>query len=115
MFDIGWQELALTGVVALVVLGPEELPGLLRTAGKLMRKARQIANEFRASLDELADEAELEEFRRNARKIAAEKQPLLEEDEEEVEETAKLTAQHVGQPAENPVAPVKAEEERKDV
>ncbi len=81
MFDVGWQELALTGVVALVVLGPKELPGLMRTAGKLMRKARNIANEFRMSLDELADEAELEEFRAHAKKFANEKEPVLENPE----------------------------------
>lgn len=84
MLDIGWQELALVGVVALVVLGPKELPGLMRTAGKLMRKARNIANEFRMSLDDLADEAELEEFRANARKFANDKEPVLEEPKPEV-------------------------------
>lgn len=80
MFDVGWQELALTGVVALVVLGPKELPGLMRTAGGLLRKARMIAHEFRVSLDELAEEAELEEFREKAKKIAGEKEPLLEDE-----------------------------------
>lgn len=110
MFDIGWQELALTGVVALVVLGPDELPGLLRTAGRLLRKARQIANEFRTSLDELAEEAELEEFRKKARQFAGEKQPLLEEDAEEVEETATLATQ----PADKPAATPNPAEERKD-
>ena len=105
MLDIGWQELALTGVVALVVLGPNELPGLLRTAGKLMRKARLIANEFRNSLDELAEEAELEEFRKKARDFANSKEPLLEEDEPEVKTL-------ISPPAEGSTS-VKPEEERK--
>lgn len=77
MFDIGWQELALTGVVALVVIGPKELPGVMRTAGQLLRKARLIAHDFRLSLDELAEEAEIEEFREKAKKLAAEKEPLV--------------------------------------
>ena len=77
LLDIGWQEFVLTGVVALVVLGPKELPGVMRTAGGLLRKARMIAHEFRVSLDELAEEAELEEFREKAKKIAGEKEPLL--------------------------------------
>lgn len=104
MFDVGWQELALTGVVALVVLGPKELPGLMRTAGKMMRKARQVANEFRLSLDELADEAELEEFRKHARKFANEKEPVLEE--EELEDRA------IAAPVQTPVTSSKPQEQK---
>lgn len=66
MFDVGWQELALTGVVALLVLGPKELPGLMRTAGQLVRKARLVAHDFRLNLEEMAEIDELEEYRRNA-------------------------------------------------
>ncbi len=68
MFDVGWQELALTGVVALVVLGPKELPGVMRTLGQIVRKVRLVAHDFQMNLEELADDAELEEFKRNALK-----------------------------------------------
>lgn len=90
LLDIGWQELVLTGAVALVVLGPKELPGVMRTAGKMVRKARMIAHEFRLSLDELAEEAELEEFRANARKLAAEKEPLHDEPAQPAPEAPKV-------------------------
>jgi sec-independent protein translocase protein TatB len=70
MFDIGLPEIAITGVVALVVLGPKELPGLLRFAGQLTRKAKNMAHEFRLSLDEMVEVDELEEFRREAWKKA---------------------------------------------
>lgn len=77
MFDVGWQEVGLTAVVALLVLGPKELPGLMRTAGTLVRKARLIAHDFRMNLEELADEAELEEFKKNAVAEADSKEPVL--------------------------------------
>lgn len=77
MLDVGWQELALTGVVALVVLGPKELPGLMRMAGQMVRRARMVAHEFRMSMEDLAAEAELDEVRRKAEKLAAEKEPLI--------------------------------------
>jgi len=77
MFDVGWQELGLIAVVALLVLGPKELPGLMRTAGQLTRKARAIANEFRFNLENMAEEAELEEYKRTALQKAAAEEPLL--------------------------------------
>jgi sec-independent protein translocase protein TatB len=49
MFDIGWSELLLIGVVALIAIGPKELPGALRTFGQGMAKIRRMAAEFRAS------------------------------------------------------------------
>ncbi len=66
MLDFSWQELAVTGVVALVVLGPKELPGLMHTAGKFVRQARLIAHDFRMSFDAMAEEVELEETKRKA-------------------------------------------------
>lgn len=68
MFDIGWSELLLTAVVALVVIGPKELPGTLYQLGKWLRRARLMAREFQSHFDELMHEAEIEELRREARK-----------------------------------------------
>jgi sec-independent protein translocase protein TatB len=64
MFDIGWQELFLIGVVALVVVGPKDLPRALRTLGMAARKARAMAGEFQSGVAEMMREAELEELRR---------------------------------------------------
>lgn len=64
MFDIGWSELLLVLVVALVVVGPKDLPRLMRLIGKWVGKARHMADQFRASFDELARETELDELRR---------------------------------------------------
>jgi len=63
MFDIGWSELLVVLVVALVVVGPKDLPRLMRTAGRWVARARAMANQFRASFDEMAREAELDDLR----------------------------------------------------
>jgi sec-independent protein translocase protein TatB len=64
MFDFSWSELALIGVVALVVIGPKDLPRVMRTVGIWVGKARAIAREFQSSLDQMMREAELEEMRK---------------------------------------------------
>jgi sec-independent protein translocase protein TatB len=63
MFDFAWSELALIALVALVVIGPKDLPRVMRTAGQWMRKARTIAHEFQGSLEQMVREAELDEVR----------------------------------------------------
>lgn len=68
MFDIAWSEFALIGLVALIVIGPKDLPAALYTAGKWMRKARLLARDFQSHIDDMVREAELEELRRQAAK-----------------------------------------------
>jgi sec-independent protein translocase protein TatB len=63
MFDVGWSELLVIAVVALVVIGPKELPATLRTIGKMTARARKVAGEFRAQFDEAMREAELDDVR----------------------------------------------------
>jgi sec-independent protein translocase protein TatB len=65
MFDIfSWQHIIILLVVALVVVGPKDLPRLMNMAGKWAGKARAMANEFRKSFDEMARQSELEELRK---------------------------------------------------
>ncbi|HVJ41331.1 MAG TPA: Sec-independent protein translocase protein TatB [Dongiaceae bacterium] len=64
MFDLGWDEMALIAVVALVVLGPKELPNALRTVSGLMRQARKLANEFQSGVHQIIREAELEDAKK---------------------------------------------------
>ncbi|WP_114391578.1 Sec-independent protein translocase protein TatB [Oleisolibacter albus] len=63
MLDIGWSELAVIVVVALVVIGPKDLPRALHTAAKWVRKARLLAREFQNSVDDMVRQAELEDLR----------------------------------------------------
>ena len=67
-FDIGWPELMLIGVVALVVIGPKDLPRALRIAGYWVRKARNMSREFQNSIDQMIREAELDDIRRDLKK-----------------------------------------------
>ncbi|MDY0885101.1 Sec-independent protein translocase protein TatB [Dongia soli] len=64
MFDLGWDEMAVIAVVALVVLGPKELPNALRTVSGLMKQARKLANEFQSGVHEIIREAELEDAKK---------------------------------------------------
>ena len=60
---IGGLEILVIGLVALLVVGPKDLPLLMRKVGKFMAKARAMANEFRSSFDEMARQSELDELR----------------------------------------------------
>ncbi len=64
MFDIGWSELAVIAVVALVVIGPKDLPRVLRTVGQWVAKARAVARDFQNSVDEMAREADLQDVKK---------------------------------------------------
>lgn len=77
MFDISWGELLLVLVVALVVVGPKDLPKLMRKAGQWAGRARAMADQFRKSFDEMARQAELDELRAEVEKLKMER-PLSE-------------------------------------
>ncbi|WP_213772459.1 Sec-independent protein translocase protein TatB [Bradyrhizobium sp. dw_78] len=65
MFDIGWSELALIAVVALIAIGPKELPGVLRTVGQWVGKARRMAAEFQGQFQEAMREAEMADLKKS--------------------------------------------------
>lgn len=64
MFDIGWSELVVIGVVALIAIGPKELPGVLRMVGQWIGKARRMAGEFQSQFQEAMREAEVADLKR---------------------------------------------------
>ena len=66
MFDIGWGELVVIGIVALIAIGPKELPTVLRTLGQYMGKVRRMASEFQGQFQEAMREAELVELKKQA-------------------------------------------------
>lgn len=71
MFDFAWSEIAVIAVVALLVIGPKDLPRVLRTAGQWVGRARAIAREFQNSLDQMIREAELDEVKKEVEKAAS--------------------------------------------
>jgi sec-independent protein translocase protein TatB len=69
VFDIGWSEMAIIMLVALVVIGPRDLPRLARSVGQWVAKGRAMAREFQRSLEEMAREAELDDVKREIEKV----------------------------------------------
>jgi len=65
MFDIGWSELVVIAVVALIAIGPKELPGVLRTVGQWMGKVRRMAAEFQGQFNEAMREAEMADLKKS--------------------------------------------------
>lgn len=101
MFEIGGTELLLIAVVALLVIGPKELPNALRTLGRYTGKARAMTRHLRSGFDEMMRQAELEEMEKqwaeHNRKIMAEA-PV-------VPDHAQPTAAHEEAPPADPAAP----------
>lgn len=71
MLDLGWTEMMLIAVATIVVVGPRELPRVLRTVTLGMRKLRAMANEFQSSIEDMAREAELDELKKELKDHAS--------------------------------------------
>jgi sec-independent protein translocase protein TatB len=71
MFGIGWSEFVVIGVVALIAIGPKELPGVLRMVGQSIGKIRRMANEFQGQFQEAMREAEMADVRKELDEIGA--------------------------------------------
>ena len=65
MFDIGWPELFLIAAITLVVVGPKEIPHVLRNVMGWVKKARSLAREFQSGVDDMVREADLEKLKEN--------------------------------------------------
>ncbi|MGH6900541.1 MAG: Sec-independent protein translocase protein TatB, partial [Geminicoccaceae bacterium] len=70
MFDIGWSEMAVILLVALIVIGPKDLPRVARTMGRWAGKGRAMAREFQTALEDMAREAELDKVKSEIEKAA---------------------------------------------
>lgn len=69
MFDLSWTEILIIGAAAIIFIGPKELPSALRTAGRLVGKARSMAREFQSNVEEMVRESELDELKKQVQKI----------------------------------------------
>ena len=64
MFDLGWTEILIIAVIALIVIGPKDLPSALKNVAYWVRKARGLAREFQKGVDDLVREAELDDVQK---------------------------------------------------
>lgn len=64
MFDLGWTELLVIGIVALIVVGPKDLPGMFRTVGNFVGKAKRMAREFSQAMNDAADDAGISDVKK---------------------------------------------------
>lgn len=69
MFDIGWSELLVIGIVALVVIGPKELPGVVRSLAQNIAKLRRMASEFQGQFTDAMRDMELADLKKDAEKL----------------------------------------------
>ena len=70
MFDIGWQELFIVAILALIVVGPKDLPRAIRNIMGLVRKARIMARDFQVGIDEVVREADLDDMKNDIEKLS---------------------------------------------
>ena len=76
MLSIGWPELLVVAVVTVLVVGPREIPRVLRTVTLWARKARELAREFQSGLDDLAREVDVEDLKRDVADAELAVQPM---------------------------------------
>ena len=74
MFEIGWGKLVLIGIVALLVIGPKELPTVLRTLGQWVTKLRRMASEFQSQFHEAMREAEVDDLKKQVDEMTSQAQ-----------------------------------------
>jgi len=106
MFDIGWTEILVIAVVAIIVVGPKDLPRMLRSLGRYAGQLKRTAGEFRSQFDEAVRESELDELRTSL-KDAADMNPVnqikdsVTESMKPLEDTARDIKGGIEKPVEN--------------
>jgi sec-independent protein translocase protein TatB len=95
MFDLTSSKLLILGIIALLVVGPKDLPILLRTIGKYMGMIRRQANEFRAQFDEAMKESELDSLRKEVENVGREAEATMRDAEHSVQKEVDLANSQV--------------------
>ncbi|HXI86682.1 MAG TPA: Sec-independent protein translocase protein TatB [Parvularculaceae bacterium] len=111
--QVGFFEIVVIAVVALVVVGPKDLPKLMRMAGRMVREARRLAGEFTAAFDQMARESEMEEMRKEIEALKhdgaiAEAKRAVEDVVRPIDEAARKEASEIREAVNRPTAPLAA-------
>ena len=106
MFDFAWSEIALIGVVALIAIGPKDMPAALKGVAGVVKKARRMAAEFQTHVDEMMREADLHEVRQQIDEIR--NFDLRGEVERTVDADGSLRATFASNPLDEPAKPAVA-------
>ena len=108
MFDLTSSKLLILGIVALIVVGPKELPFLLRTIGKYVGMIRRQANEFRAQFDEAMREAELDSIKKDLENVARDTENTIRSAQTSFEQDVHATTHDLNQSINQSPAPADA-------
>ncbi|MEO0751236.1 MAG: Sec-independent protein translocase protein TatB [Pseudomonadota bacterium] len=106
MFDLGWTELMVIGIVALIVVGPKDLPGMFRTVGNFVGKAKKMAREFSKAMNDAADDAGVGDVKRT---FDTATNPMKSAMNEVNKTTESFTAQTMAGPKRAEMTPERAE------
>ncbi len=109
MFDLTSSKLLILGIVALIVVGPKELPFLLRTIGKYVGMIRRQANEFRAQFDEAMREAELDSIKKDLEDVARDAENTIKSAQSSFESDIQATTRDLDQSLQRPAPATPAE------
>jgi len=90
MFDIGWDEMALIAAVSLIIIGPKDLPTVLRQVGRWTRKAREMASDFQRGMDDMVRDSELDDLRKQVSRVAEQPNLLREEIDKAIDPTSEM-------------------------
>lgn len=99
MFDIGWSELLVIGVVALVVIGPKELPGVVRTIAQNIAKLRRMASDFQGQFTDAMREMELADLKKDAEKLISDATSTISDPIEQANEEVQKAVEAPAEPA----------------
>jgi sec-independent protein translocase protein TatB len=117
MFDIGWSELVVIGIVALIAIGPKELPGVLRSLGQWIGKIKGMASDFQGQFQEAMREAEVADLKKQfdeassaATNFTSGFDNPLESTKNQIESTFKETTSPTSEPSAAPETPAAAAE-----
>ena len=96
MLDLGWTELLLIGIVALIVVGPKDLPGMFRAVGNFVGKAKRMARDFSQAMNDAADDAGVSDLQKS---LKAASNPMSSAMDEVKKSTESFTAKTMAGPA----------------